>query len=142
MQFLISGELGFDKLMIMTNLPSLVKVDELRELEKYLDQLKSAQPSLDSITSQTQFLATIESKFLATKAHFNLIKSDLDPETFSISLYFFNWCSKEFLKLRYCVKTIPSQENSKRFFLIARSILLQLARFIGFMEKIDLAVHS
>lgn len=128
--------------MITTNLPSLVKVDELRELEKHLDQLKSAQPSLDSLTSQTQLLTVIESKFLTVKAHFNHIKSDLDPETFSISLYFFNWCSKEFLKLRYCVKAIPSQENSKRFFLIARSVLLQLARFIGFMEKIDLAVHS
>ncbi len=142
MQFLISGELGYDKFMITSNLPSLVKVDELRELEKHLDQLRSAQPSLKTLTSQTQLLTVIESKFLAIKAHFNLIKSDLDPETFSIGLYFFNWCSKEFLKLRYCVKAIPSQENSKKFYLFARSILLQLARFIGFMEKLDLAVHS
>lgn len=142
MKFLVSGELGYDKFMITTNLPSLVKVDELRELAKQLDQLRSDQPSLTSLTSQTQLLGEIESKFLAIKAHFNLIKSDLDPETFSISLHFFNWCSKEFLKLRYCVKTIPSQENSKRFFLIARSVILQLARFIGFMEKISLVVHS
>ena len=142
MQFLIFGELGYDNFMITTNLPSLVKVDELHELVKHLDQLRSPQPSFNSLSSQTQLLTVIESKFLAIKAHFNHIKSNLDPETFSISLYFFNWCSKEFLKLRYCVKASPSQENSKRFFLIARSVLLQLARFIGFMEKIDLAVHS
>ncbi|MHA1969788.1 MAG: hypothetical protein ACW964_18590 [Candidatus Hodarchaeales archaeon] len=128
--------------MITTNVPSLVKVDELRKLEKQLDQLRSDPPSLTSLTSQTQLLSAIESNFFAVKSHFNLIKSDLEPESFSICLYFFNWCSKEFLRLRYCVRTVPSQENSKKFFLLARSVILQLARFIGFMEKLDLVVRT
>ena len=124
--------------MSSSKLNSLAKLDELERIKTLLDQISSTQRPFDVSDVSSQLYNDIESGFLKTKFQFNVIKHNLDPEAFMICLNFFDWFSDEFRRFKVFLTRKCSQKNDEYVVKTARSLALQLTRFVSFLEKTTL----
>jgi hypothetical protein len=127
--------------MASTKLHNLAKVDELERIKTVLDQFSSVERLSDISEVYSQICTDIETVFLVIKSQFSGIQSNLDPEAFMICLNFFDWFSDEFKRLNAFLKFKSSQLNAEYFAKTARSLILQLIRFVDFFEKTSLILR-
>lgn len=124
--------------MSSSKLHNLAKLDELERIKVLLDQTSSTQRTFDISEVSSQLYNDIESVFLIIKFQFNVIKHNLDPEAFMICLNFFDWFLDEFKRFKVFLSRKCSQKNEEYIVQTTRSLVLQLTRFIGFLEKTTL----
>ncbi len=124
--------------MSSSKLKHLAKLDELERIKDFFDQTSPNKKLFDIPKVSSQLYNDIESIFLIIKFQFNAIKHNLDPEAFMIYLSFFDWFTDEFKRFKVSLARNCSRKNNEYIMKAARSLVLQLTRFIGFIEKTTL----